>query len=542
MIDFRLLKLVPKSVKYIILNLAFQIIGLLCNVLFLLKITTFQESWMYLIVLIVIRMIAHYLSVWMSYLSSAEVKLELRDQLFTKVVSLGKSSEDVLSDSELIQLSGEGIEQLEIYFSNYIPQFFYSVIAPVILFGFVVFKQFLVALVLLICVPLIPVSIIMVQRYAKNLLNKYWGVYTGLGDTFLDSLQGLITLKLFSFDEVKQTELEIESESFRKVTMRVLLMQLNSISVMDLVAYGGAMIAIVVAVYSNLELPAFLFIVLICAEFFIPMRLLGSYFHVAMNGASAADKIFSILDYEEDKIEQFVPSDLSKGYSVENLTYAYPDSTEHALHNLSFNFPMNSFIGIVGKSGSGKSTLVNLLMKHLKSSDISFGQVDLNAVDIYPLVSYVSHDSVVFKGTIRELLGGSDDSVMKEALDKVSLSFSLDYELDYLGANVSGGERQRLALARAFVFDSDFYIFDEVTSAVDYESEAIILSAINDLRNQGKGILMISHRISNVFDCDKIYVLEKGECIAKGSHDHLMDLSPEYNNLVQLQSKYEVAL
>ena len=302
------------------------------------------------------------------------------------------------------------------------------------------------------------------------------------------------------------------------------------------------MIAIVVAVYSNLELPAFLFIVLICAEFFIPMRLLGSFFHVAMNGASAADKIFSILDYEEDKIEQFVPSDLSKGYSVENLTYAYPDSTEHALHNLSFNFPMNSFIGIVGKSGSGKSTLVNLLMKHLKSSDISFGQVDLNAVDIYPLVSYVSHDSVVFKGTIRELLGGSDDSVMKEALDKVSLSFSLDYELDYLGANVSGGERQRLALARAFVFDSDFYIFDEVTSAVDYESEAIILSAINDLRNQGKGILMISHRISNVFDCDKIYVLEKGECIAKGSHDHLMDLSPEYNNLVQLQSKYEVAL
>lgn len=542
MIDFRLLKLVPKSVKYIVLNLAFQIIGLLCNVLFLLKITTFQESWMYLIVLIVIRMIAHYLSVWMSYLSSAEVKLELRDQLFTKVVSLGKSSEDVLSDSELIQLSGEGIEQLEIYFSNYIPQFFYSVIAPVILFGFVVFKQFFVALVLLICVPLIPVSIIMVQRYAKNLLNKYWGVYTGLGDTFLDSLQGLITLKLFSFDEVKQTELEIESESFRKVTMRVLLMQLNSISVMDLVAYGGAMIAIVVAVYSNLELPAFLFIVLICAEFFIPMRLLGSYFHVAMNGASAADKIFSILDYEEDKIEQFVPSDLSKGYSVENLTYAYPDSTEHALHNLSFNFPMNSFIGIVGKSGSGKSTLVNLLMKHLKSSDISFGQVDLNAVDIYPLVSYVSHDSVVFKGTIRELLGGSDDSVMKEALDKVSLLFSLDYELDYLGANVSGGERQRLALARAFVFDSDFYIFDEVTSAVDYESEAIILSAINDLRNQGKGILMISHRISNVFDCDKIYVLEKGECIAKGSHDHLMDLSPEYNNLVQLQSKYEVAL
>lgn len=542
MIDFRLLKLVPKSVKYIVLNLAFQIIGLLCNVLFLLKITTFQESWMYLIVLIVIRMIAHYLSVWMSYLSSAEVKLELRDQLFTKVVSLGKSSEDVLSDSELIQLSGEGIEQLEIYFSNYIPQFFYSVIAPVILFGFVVFKQFFVALVLLICVPLIPVSIIVVQRYAKNLLNKYWGVYTGLGDTFLDSLQGLITLKLFSFDEVKQTELEIESESFRKATMRVLLMQLNSISVMDLVAYGGAMIAIVVTVYSNLELPAFLFIVLICAEFFIPMRLLGSYFHVAMNGASAADKIFSILDYEEDKIEQFVPSDLSKGYSVENLTYAYLDSTEHALHNLSFNFPMNSFIGIVGKSGSGKSTLVNLLMKHLKSSDISFGQVDLNAVDIYPLVSYVSHDSVVFKGTIRELLGGSDDSVMKEALDKVSLSFSLDYELDYLGANVSGGERQRLALARAFVFDSDFYIFDEVTSAVDYESEAIILSAINDLRNQGKGILMISHRISNVFDCDKIYVLEKGECIAKGSHDHLMDLSPEYNNLVQLQSKYEVAL
>lgn len=542
MIDFRLLKLVPTSVKYIVLNLIFQVIGLLCNVLFLLSITTFQESWLFLTMLIVIRMIAHYLSVRMSYLSSAEVKLELRNRLFTKVISLGKASETVLSDSELIQLSGEGIEQLEIYFSNYIPQFFYSVIAPLILFGFVVFKQFWVALVLLICVPLIPISIIMVQRYAKSLLNKYWGVYTGLGDTFLDSLQGLITLKLFSYDAVKQTELEIESESFRKVTMRVLIMQLNSISVMDLVAYGGAMIAIVVAVYSNLELSAFLFIVLICAEFFIPMRLLGSYFHVAMNGASAASKIFSILDYEEGAFELMIPSDISKGYTVQNLSYSYPESSEFALNNLSFNFPMNSFIGIVGKSGSGKSTLVNLLMKHLKSSNILFGEVDLNSVDIYPLVSYVSHDSVVFKGPVRELLGGSDDKIMKEALSKVSLSFSLDYELDYLGSNVSGGERQRLALARAFVYDSDFYIFDEVTSAVDYDSEAIILSAINDLRNKGKGILMISHRVSNVFDCDDIYVLEKGECIAQGSHGSLMDSSPAYNNLVQLQSKFEVTL
>lgn len=541
MINKRLLNLVPEALKYIYLNVFFQIIGLLCNVLFLINVSelvVYQKgSYTLLIILIVIRMIVHFLAVWMSHLSNSKVKIELRETLFKRVFELNGS---LLSDSELIQLSGEGIEQLELYFSNYIPQFFYSMMAPIILFIFVITNQVWVALVLLICVPLIPISIVLVQKFAKKLLNKYWGIYTGLGDSFLDSLQGLLTLKLFQYDDVKQVELEEESEKFRKVTMSVLMMQLNSISVMDLVAYGGAMLAMIVAINSNLELHNFLFIILICAEFFIPMRLLGSYFHVAMNGASAADKIFKVLDHDIEEYEIIEPLSTEKGFKIENLSFSYDE--KEVLSNISMNFPSKSFIGLVGISGSGKSTLVSALMKFIQADGITFEDVDLKQVDIYKYVTYVAHDSAIFKGTLREfLLNGSDENMLK-ALKSVSIELSLDHEIDFSGKNLSGGERQRIALARALLRDTPFYIFDEITSAVDYESEAIMLDTIQKLRTRGKGILMISHRLANLVECDQIFVLQNGNLVEEGKHAELIKQAGHYFDLVSSQRDYEVNL
>ena len=482
-------------------------------------------------------MTVHFLAIWMSHLSNEKVKIELREILFNKVLSLGGQRSNVLSDSEIIQLSGEGIEHLELYFSNYIPQFFYSMIAPIILFAFVMVNQIWVAVVLLVCVPLIPIAIVFVQKFAKKLLHKYWGIYTGLQDTFLDSLQGLLTLKLFKYDDEKQKEIEQESETFRKVTMSVLMMQLNSISVMDLIAYGGAMVAMLVAVKSNLEISKFLFIILICAEFFIPMRLLGSYFHVAMNGASAADKIFKIIDHEHIVHEIIQPSEIDQGYEIKNFSFSYE---KEVLTNISLDLPMNTFKAIVGISGSGKSTLVNAMMRYIDADGIQFGNIPLKHVDIHNFVTYVSHDAMIFRGTLREVLLNGSDEAMRQALRSVSLDFNLDYEIDYLGSNLSGGERQRIALARALLKDSPFYIFDEITAAVDYESESVILNTIQQLRLKGKGVLMISHRLSNLFQCDEIYVLKNGLLIEKGTHLELMNEEKHYFDLVISQREFEV--
>lgn len=537
MINKRLLLLAPESLKYIYFNVTLQVIGLLCNVLFLQLIVNETHSVTLLVLLILTRMTVHFLAIWMSHLSNEKVKIELREILFNKVLSLGGQRSNVLSDSEIIQLSGEGIEHLELYFSNYIPQFFYSMIAPIILFAFVMVNQIWVAVVLLVCVPLIPIAIVFVQKFAKKLLHKYWGIYTGLQDTFLDSLQGLLTLKLFKYDDEKQKEIEQESETFRKVTMSVLMMQLNSISVMDLIAYGGAMVAMLVAVKSNLEISKFLFIILICAEFFIPMRLLGSYFHVAMNGASAADKIFKIIDHEHIVHEIIQPSEIDQGYEIKNFSFSYE---KEVLTNISLDLPMNTFKAIVGISGSGKSTLVNAMMRYIDADGIQFGNIPLKHVDIHNFVTYVSHDAMIFRGTLREVLLNGSDEAMRQALRSVSLDFNLDYEIDYLGSNLSGGERQRIALARALLKDSPFYIFDEITAAVDYESESVILNTIQQLRLKGKGVLMISHRLSNLFQCDEIYVLKNGLLIEKGTHLELMNEEKHYFDLVISQREFEV--
>ena len=569
MINKRLVRLLSDGKKYIYGNIFFQWINLIANIVAIFLISDFISDSYYgkvtdakLIRLIVIlaiavlaRVICNIASNKMSYLSSKKVKQVLRHKIMEKMLTLGSSYNEKVRTSEVVQVSVEGVEQIETYFGLYLPQLFYSLLAPLTLFAIIVFMSFTPAIVLLLCVPLIPISIAAVQTFAKKLLAKYWGRYTGLGDTFLENLQGLTTLKIYQADEYKNKKMNEEAEEFRKITMKVLTMQLNSITIMDLVAYGGAALGIILTVRQfvagNIRLEQAIAIILLSADFFIPMRQLGSFFHIAMNGMAAIDKIFKILDLEVPEVKTL---DLPKSGSikVENLSFSY-DEDKNVLNDISIEIADRGMVSLVGASGSGKSTMASLLMKRSKnySGKIFVGEVDFNEISeksVMDNITYISHSSYIFKGTVRDnlLMAKADarDEELWDVLKKTNLADffeadnGLDFEIAEAGGNLSGGQKQRLALARGLLHDSRFYIFDESTSNIDVESEEVILEQIKELAKH-KGILMISHRLANVVSSDKIFVLEKGHLREEGTHEELLTTHGIYSTLWETQQSLE---
>ena len=492
-----------------------------------LKDVVLEKVWITLIIVgisIGVKILCEKFSATFAYKASYDVKNRLRKSIYDKIISLGTSYRETASTSELIQLSVEGIEQLEIYYSRYLPQFIYSILAPITLFFVIGSMSWKVAGVLLICVPLIPLSIVVVQKIAKRLLSKYWGIYTGLGDTFLENIQGLTTLKIYKSDEYAAEEMDKEAEKFRRITMKVLTMQLNSISVMDLIAYGGAAIGIVMAVigYRNntLELWQCLSVILLAAEFFIPLRLLGSFFHIAMNGMAASDKIFKFL---ETKAE-----------------------TEK---NVNLKVDKRSFISIVGASGSGKSTIAALIAGKYSDfkGDILVNGNRIDMIDeksLNRLIVTVKYNSYIFTGTVEENLKmakeDATDEEMISVLEKVNLWKFLESEkglktpLEEQGNNLSGGQKQRLALARAILKNAGMYIFDEASSNIDVESEETIMNVIKSMA-QNKTVILISHRMANVVTSDNIYLMNQGEVIESGNHEELMKLGGKYHELFTTQ-------
>ena len=569
MINKRLVRLLSDGKKYIYGNIFFQWINLIANIVAIFLISDFISDSYYgkvtdakLIRLIIIlaiavlaRVICNIASSKMSYLSSKKVKQVLRHKIMEKMLTLGSSYNEKVRTSEVVQVSVEGVEQIETYFGLYLPQLFYSLLAPLTLFAVIVFMSFTPAIVLLLCVPLIPISIAAVQTFAKKLLAKYWGRYTGLGDTFLENLQGLTTLKIYQADEYKNKKMNEEAEEFRKITMKVLTMQLNSITIMDLVAYGGAALGIILTVKQfvagNIRLDQAIAIILLSADFFIPMRQLGSFFHIAMNGMAAIDKIFKILDLEVP--EEKTMSLPGKGsIKVENLSFAY-DESHNVLNDISIELLEQGMVSLVGASGSGKSTMASLLMKRSKnySGKIFVGEVDFNEISeksVMDNITYISHSSYIFKGTVRDnlLMAKVDakDEELWDVLKKTNLADffeadnGLDFEIAEAGGNLSGGQKQRLALARGLLHDSRFYIFDESTSNIDVESEEVILEQIKELAKH-KGVLMISHRLANVVSSDKIFVLEKGQLKEEGTHEELLAMHGTYSTLWDTQQSLE---
>lgn len=509
-----------------------------------------------LAVVVVVRSLMSPLNSKLSFEASKQVKARLRTMVYEKMMRLGSSYKEYFQTSEVVQITTEGVEQLEIYFGKYMPQFFYSMLAPVTLFVIVGTMSLKVAVVLLICVPLIPLSIVAVQKFAKKMLAKYWGTYTEMGDSFLECLQGLTTLKIYQADERYAKRMDEEAEKFRKVTMRVLIMQLNSISIMDLVAYGGAAVGIILSILEYqkgvIGLAQCFFIIMISAEFFLPLRLLGSFFHIAMNGNAAADKIFRLVDLEEDQGEKSAEMEgESDEIAFSNVSFSY-EAKKKVLEGISFRSG-HGLTALVGESGCGKSTTTLLLMGDRRADEgqIFIGDMPIDKMDLKALrrkITRIRHDSYLFAGTIREnLLMGKEDATetqMKEALREVNLSDfveksgGLDFVLLEKASNLSGGQKQRLSLARALLHDTPIYIFDEATSNVDVESENDIMAVVRKLAKT-KTVLLISHRLANVVSADQIYVLKDGMIVEKGQHEVLCKEDGYYHRLFRQQSALE---
>lgn len=573
MIKKRLIKFLPGAVKHIVAQVFWNWMALACQIVVVFQVaglltlplkdktvaemtSSIEKGGLIIIGAIILRLICDRFAVHSSYKASTDVKRILREKIYEKLLRLGMSYREKISTAAVVQMSVEGVEQLEIYFGRYLSQLVYSLLAPITLFVVLCRVDMKSSLILLLCVPLIPLSIVAVQKIAGRLLKKYWGVYTGLGDSFLENLQGLTTLKIYSADKMKAEEMDEEAQHFRKITMKVLTMQLNSTSVMDIIAYGGAAIGMVVALKQFLSggitAEGTLMICLLASEFFIPLRLLGSFFHIAMNGMAASDNIFDFLDLEEPAEGINEIEGVGEEISIEDIYFQY-DESRNILNGISIKLPAGSLTSLVGTSGSGKSTVAGILIGrnrgYLGSIKVQGKELDtIKEKSLMSNITMVSGNSYIFKGTVRDnlLMGNprAKDEDMNKALKMVNLEAfldaqkGLDTELLEQGSNLSGGQKQRLALARALLHDSAVYIFDEATSNIDVESEEMIMKVIHQIAGT-KTVLLISHRLANVTGSDKIYVLKDGKIDEEGTHDTLMAQNGRYRELYSAQKALE---
>lgn len=586
MINKRLINLCKDSKKYIILTVLSNWLAVICNIFIIFTVGEFinkievmdnftikalgdfylwnrlnlKVAGVIIIALMALRFICNYLYARYSNLASAKARVTLRELIYKKLLNIGTGYTSVESTSAVVQVMVEGVEQLEVYFGKYLPQFFYALLVPVTLFIFMSFISIKAALVFILCVPLIPISIIAIMKVAKRILKNYWKSYSNLGGTFLENLQGLTTLKVFNVDEERHEKMNEEAESFRKITMKVLSMQLNSITIMDLVAFGGSAAGIITALIQfqrgKILVGSLLVIILLSSEFFIPLRLLGSYFHIAMNGMAASDRMFGILDAKERK-KEIASEDVSNLNKIEveirDLHFSY-DGEREVLKNINMEIKPGELTAIVGESGSGKSTIASLLINTYSSSK---GKILLNGMNIenisleniYENIGLVSTNSHIFNGTIEDnLLIGKPKATeenMEEALKTArlyefvkGLPHGLKTDVGQGGSALSGGQKQRLALARTILADRGMIIFDEATSNIDVESEEDIWQVIYELSKK-KTILVISHRLASVKGAQKIYVMNKGEVIEAGTHEELMEKKEHYFKMVEKQKELE---
>lgn len=566
----RLIRLLKGSVKYIIQQIIWQWLSLFAQITIVWQVTQLiDKAWQKSITSsdvlttigivtagLIVRFICDRLYSRACYLASVDVKRALRVQIYRKVLWLGPSYREQIRTSEIVQMTGEGVEQLETYFGRYLSQFFYALLAPLTLFIVISRISLRTSIVLLIAVPLIPIVIMLVMFVAKKILGNYFDIYYGLGDSFLEKLQGMTTLKIYRADQRAVEQIDSESEQFRKITMKVLMMQLNSTSIMDIIAYGGSAAGIISALieFSNrsINVSGVLMCIFLAAEFFLPMRLLGSFFHIGMNGMKASDRIFAFLDLPEQKRGEEEIAGNKIDISLDNVSFSYDESRE-VLHDISMNIDSGSLVSIVGVSGSGKSTIAGILLgkNHNYSGSIKVNGTEHREISSKSLMenfTMIGHNSWGFKGTVREnlLMGNprATEAEMIEALDKVNLkSFleaqnGLDTRVESNASNLSGGQKQRLALARALLHDTPVYIFDEATSNIDADSEEIIMATVKQISKE-RTVILISHRLANVIDSDAIYMLKDGEIIEKGTHKELMRLKGNYEKIFSEQSELE---
>ena len=529
--------------------------------------------------------------------AAERVKLALREQLFNKMLAIGPSYSQHISTADVVQSAGEGIEQIQSFFELFLPQLFYAILAPVTLFFIVAPINMPTAVTLLVCAPLIVLIVGMVAMRAARVFKKYWGKYTDMGSVFLDNVQGLETLKTFDADAHAAKKMSEQAEQFRVMTMNVLQIQLRSLTAMDVVAYGGAAAGVGVAIWqyasgAALPLAGVLLIVLLSADFFIPLRQLGSFFHVAMNGMTSTKRIFALLDtpipaHGMQEMPEFGASDNGVDVCFDDVSFRYADVSADAasavvgagktgmskdddgsvvaLHGVSFTARRGQVTAIVGPSGSGKSTAVELLSGNLSGYEgcmwLLSGNAGNNSTQRYQIndlsiesltreIAIVAAQGHLFAGTLRDnLLMAKPDATESElwqALEAAHIdefvraqSQELDLVIEQGASNLSGGQKQRIAIARALLRESAVYIFDEATSSVDVESETLILQTIRALANRGKTVIMVTHRMANAADADHVVVFERGRVAEQGMHAELMCANGTYAKLFHAQQTVE---
>ena len=568
MFEKRLFSLVPQATPYIVASVVFKWVALACNiaVMWILAglvegifvgslgaagaVTALGDALPELGCAIVLRAASIYLAQRAGDKAAFAAVSRVRSLVYDKLCALGPAYAETVSTAEAVQTSVEGASQLQVYFGGYLPQLFFAGLAPITLFVLLVGQAGLAAALLLACVPVIPVSIMMVMRNAKKIGAEYWGSYVDLGGMFLEAVQGLTTLKIYRADEHWHKRIDAESERFRGATMRLLVMQLRSICVMDLVVYMGAALGIIVAACQfasgAIGLSAAFLTVFLSQEFFLPMRRLGSLFHTAMNGMAASRRMFDILDAPEPERGA---CELAGTGAIElaGVGYAYGETT--VLQQVSARIEPGQLVALVGESGSGKSTLAGILSgrKGAYTGSVRIGGTELRdatANSLMQAVTLVPTNGHLFAGTLREnlLLARPDasDTDLMAALERtriapfVRANGGLDMRIAEAGANLSGGQRQRVCMARALLHDSPIYVFDEATSNVDAASEAAIGEIIASLAGDHT-VLVVAHRLATIAEADAILVMESGQLAEQGTHSELLEADGIYARMWKSQ-------
>ena len=572
MIDKRLYNFSGNIKKYISITTFLSCVKLIANIFFyfifaflLVSLINKDFSFSYshiIISILIIVFVRQFSTIKVAHMLGnlvVDVKRNLRKLILEKTLKLGLAYSQLFKTQELIHLSVDNIEQLEVYFGGFLTQFYYCIVSSFILFFSIAYFNLKIAFILLGFSLAIPLSLYIILDKVKKIQKKYFAKYMNVGTLFLDSLQGLTILKIYGTDEKREEEIAKMSEEFRIETMRVLKMQLLSIAAINWIIYAGTILAIVTSIKlflnGSLGLFPMLFIFMLAPEFFIPMRTLTSLFHVAMTGVSAAENIISFVDSPERNNNGNKEFKNENKIKVSKLNFSYPDGTQ-SLKDIDMSFKKGNLTAVVGHSGCGKSTLVSVLAGELKSkkNEIFIDNVDIQNIKIEDKIKNIlkiTHDSHIFSGTVRENLSMANenlsDETMIEVLKKVKLwdifskNKGLDTSLESQGKNLSGGQAQRAALARALLYDASVYIFDEATSNIDIESEEIILNIIYSLSKE-KTVIYISHRLPAIKNADCIYVMDKGKVIESGKHIKLYAKKGLYYEMYKHQEELETYL